>query len=114
MESAMKSIMHLVLAVSVLLLILMFLFPPFMVVDPESGGRVHAALGRYAVWDPPSADYAFRVLYPGAPEFPNPQRLGGFIPRINRVRLISDALAAIAAGSLAIGALRWGSRRIHR
>jgi len=107
----MKTIEHSIVACAALVLLLMFLYPPFMSIDPESGGRVHAALGCHAVWKPPSPEFVFRSLYPDAPELPDAERLAGFVPRINRVRLTVNVLGVALAGSLAIWVLR---RRLSR
>jgi len=80
-------------------IILQFVCPPWMCIDPESGGRVHAALGYHAVWRQPTSEFAFRTLYPTATDLPGAERLADFVPRINRVRLTLSALAlALAAG----------------
>ena len=106
----MKATERSVIAVAALLLLLLFLYPPFMSIDPQSQGRVHAALGHHAIWDPPPPEIAFRALYPNAPELPDAGRLAGLIPRINRVRLTIYALTVGLAGSLAL----WGIGRQRR
>jgi hypothetical protein len=49
----MKAIERSIIAGAALVLLLIFLYPPFMSIDPQSEGRVHAALGHHAIWDPP-------------------------------------------------------------
>ena len=80
-------------AVTAAAVILLFLVPPFMSVDAASGGRVHASLGYHPVWSPPTADAAFRALYPDAHEAPTQVRLADVTPRINRVKLSASAVA---------------------
>jgi hypothetical protein len=110
----MKLIERSIIVCAALVLLLMFLYPPFMSVDPQSEGRVHAALGHGAIWNPPSPESAFRVLYPNAPELPDAGRLAGFKPRVNRVRLALYALAVGLTGSLAVLVVRRQSRRIRQ
>jgi len=102
----MKAIERCIIAGAGLVLLLLFLYPPFMSVDPESGGRVHAALGHHAVWDPPSPEFVFRALYPTAPELPSAERLAGFVPRVNRVRLTIHTLAVLLICGLVVFILR--------
>jgi hypothetical protein len=109
----MKAIERSIIAGAALVLLLLFLYPPFMSVDPQSEGRVHAALGHHAIWDPPPPDFAFRALYPNALELPNAERLAGFMPRVNSVRLTIYTLAVGLAGSLALSVLRRRRRRIR-
>ena len=108
----MKAIERSIFAGAGLVLLLLLLYPPFMSIDPQSEGRVHAPLGHHAIWDPPTPEFAFRALYPSVPELPNAERLTGFVPRVNRVRLTIYVLAVVLAGSLAISVLR-RSRPIH-
>ena len=107
----MKAIERSIIVGGALLLVLMFLFPPFMSIDPESDGAVHAALGHHALWNPPSAEFIFRTFYPSAAELPKPERLAGFVPRINRVQLTVDALAVALVDSLVIWVFRRQRRR---
>ena len=107
----MKAIERSIVGCAAVLLLLMFLFPPFMSIDPESNGRVHAALGRHPVWNPPSAEFVFRTLYPNTAELRRPGRLTGFVPRINKVQLTVDVLAVVLTCSLVTWALRRGRRR---
>ncbi len=100
-----------IIAASALVLLLVFLYPPFMCIDPESNGRVHASLGHHAVWQPPSQEYIFRTLYPSAPGLPNQERLAGFVPRVNRIRLTLYLLAVGLTDIVLLSALR---RRRHR
>ena len=86
-----------ILVLAVVTLVLLFLFPPWMCVDPQSGGRVHSALGHSPLWSPPSRASAFRTLYPGAKDLPDPDRLADFVPTVNRVRLTASA------GGVAVG-----------
>jgi hypothetical protein len=102
----MKAMKRSIIAITAAAILLILLFPPFMCVDAESGGRVHATLGYYPVWNPPSPEVAFRVLYPESREIPSPERLAAVIPRVNRVRLKVTAYAVALAGCLIILALR--------
>lgn len=102
----MKTIERCILAATAITLLLLFLYPPFMSIDPESKGRVHGTLGHHAVWDTPTPEYAFRALYPNARELPNAERLAGFEARINRIRLAIYALTVALIGSLALSMLR--------
>jgi hypothetical protein len=102
-----------IIVVVATVIVLLFLFPPFMCIDAESGGRVHAALGYCPVWNPPSPEIAFRRLYPKTLEAPNPERLAAVLPRINRVRLSTTAFAVAVAGTAVIQALRRRDRRIR-
>jgi hypothetical protein len=89
---------------------LLFLFPPFMSVDAASGGRAHVALGHHPVWKPPSAEAAFRALYPEVGDAPHPVRLADVTPRINRVRLSASAIGVAIVYVLVIE----GRRRLAR
>jgi hypothetical protein len=91
-------------------ILLLFLFPPFMSIDAASGGRVHASLGYHPVWNPPSAEAAFRVLYPDTLGVPTPARLTEVAPRINRVRLSFSAVAVAGVCVLVVE----GRRRLTR
>lgn len=99
-----------ILAVAVALLLL-FLWPPFMCTDAETGGRVHRAIGHYPVWNPPSAETAYYMLYPNTREIPDAQRLNSLTLRVNRVRLMTYAFAIGFACAMARLALRWKSHR---
>ncbi|MBP1596647.1 MAG: hypothetical protein H6Q05_2024 [Acidobacteria bacterium] len=109
----MKTIECLIIVGAALLLLLIFVYPPWMSIDPQSEGRVHAGLGHHAIWNPPSPETIFRALYPNAPELPNAERLAGFTPRVNKVGLTIYALAIGLAGSLAILLIRRLRRRIQ-
>ena len=50
------------LALFVVTVITLFLFPPFFAIDPTSGGRIHASIGFHPVWAPPDQAYAYEVL----------------------------------------------------
>ena len=50
------------LALFVLAIIALFLFPPFFAIDPTSEGRIHAPIGYHPVWAPPDQAYAHEVL----------------------------------------------------
>jgi hypothetical protein len=95
-----------VIGAAVLVLALMVLYPPFMAIDRGSDGRVHAALGRYPIWNATTAEYAFRRLYPDETEIPSPQRLVDFVPRRNRVRLVEGALEVVIAATIVVWVLR--------
>jgi len=107
----MRTMERLIIAGAVCLLLLLFLYPPWMSVDSQSGGRVHAALGHYAIWDPPPPESIFLALYPNARELPNAERLADFRPRINRVRIVIYVLAIVVVCSLSILMLRRRRRR---
>jgi len=95
---------------AVVALVLLLVFPPWMCIDPRSGGRVHAALGHAPLWNPPSPVSAFRTLYPDARELPGPDRLADFAPAVNRVRLTASALA-VALVFVALRVLPLRARR---
>ena len=109
----MKSSELSILAAVVALLVL-FLYPPFMCIDPESGGRVHGTLGHHAIWKTPTPEYAYGALYPNARELPDAERRAGLVPRVNRVRLVIYAFAITLAGGLAQSVLRRQDRRRHQ
>jgi hypothetical protein len=95
----MKLIGSIIPALAATGIVLLFLCPPWMCIDPESEGRVHAALGYHAIWHQPSSEFAFRTLYPDAADLPSAERLADFVPRINRVQFTVSALAlALTAG----------------
>jgi hypothetical protein len=50
------------LALFVLAIIALFLFPPFFAIDPTSEGRIHAPIGYHPVWAPPDQTYAYEIL----------------------------------------------------
>ena len=50
------------LALFVVAIIALFLFPPFFAIDPTSGGLIHTSIGFHPVWAPPDEAYAFEVL----------------------------------------------------
>jgi hypothetical protein len=101
------------IGVSAVVILVMFLVPPFMCVDQLSGGRKHMALGYHTIWHPPSPEFAYHALYPDARDIPNPERLAAVIPRINRVRLAGTVLAFVLALSLTVLMLRRQSRRMR-
>ena len=111
----MNAIERFTFAGAALALILIFLFPPFMCIDPESNGRVHGSLGHHSIWAPPSPEFAFRALYPDARELPDPERLTDFKPKVNVVRLTLDVLTITLAQVLVISILRaLRGRRMRR
>ena len=102
----MKTIERAILTATAITLLLLFLYPPFVCIDPESRGQVHGTLGHHAIWNTPTPEFAFRALYPNARELPNTERLAGFEARINRVRLTIYTLTVALIGSLALSMLR--------
>lgn len=113
----MKKIRNSIIAGAALMLIVMFLHPPFMAIDPASNGRVHGSLGWHAVWNPPSPEFVFRTLYPDAATLPDAIRLADFVPRVNMVLLTLCSLAVVLAAGLSTWALgRRGARvdGLHR
>ncbi len=104
----MKIVDRAILAIAVLALLLVILFPPWMCVDPQSGGRVHAALGHHSLWSPPSPESIFRTLYPDVREVPGAVRLADFNPAVNRVQFTIEACAIV----LAAGSSRYLLRRL--
>jgi hypothetical protein len=75
----------------------MFVFPPYAGMDTESEGRVHAFLGYYPFWDPPTPEDVFHALRQRFPELEelgagandvDSKRLSSFSPLFNRVRLV--------------------------
>ncbi len=80
-------------------IVLLLLYPPWMCMDEESEGRVHAALGYHPIWYQPSSEFAFGALYPDDADLPSAERLADFVPRINRVQFTVSALSlALAVG----------------
>lgn len=99
------------LALFVLAIIALFLFPPFFAIDPASEGRIHAPIGYHPVWAPPDQAYAYEVLVEK-----------GFLPseglevtslevRRNSVLLVFSLLLLLVAVSVAVFLLRTRNRQ---
>lgn len=113
-EGVIKRVDRIVQVLAAAGIVLLFVRPPWMCIDPKSGGGVHAALGYHAVWNQPSSEFAFRILYPNAANLPDAERLADFVPRLNRVRLAVSALVlALAAGASRLMLNRLGGGRRH-
>lgn len=98
------------LALGTFAIALLFAFPPYMVIDQSAPETRHAALGHHLRWQPPTPDAAEAVLRSRSA----PPRAG--VPpsleiRVNRVRLVLEAITVTAAALCALGALRWRQRR---
>ena len=98
----MNRVQKLVLVAEVVLLLVMFIFPPYFGIDRESEGQVHAAMGYYPFWSPPTSSDVFRAL---AEQFPSLQgqeeRLGSFESGLNKVQLTANvAMSLLVTGFL--------------
>jgi len=79
--------------------------PPYFGLVADSGGRLHASLGHYPRWAPPSPEdvcSAIRARQPAAaipavPCPPSPERRLQFVARVNLIRLSSESAGAILA-----------------
>lgn len=86
----------LILAMGLVMAAVLVVRPPYFGMDRASGGRTHAAIGLYWLWDPPSAAEVYARLTQSNPATVAPERLTDFVARINVVRLATK-LAAVAA-----------------
>ncbi len=102
----MKLIRRVILIIAVTATILLCLYPPWMCIDLQSEGRVHAGLGNHAIWHPPSSEFAFRTLYPDVADLPAAERLADFVPRINKVGFTLSAFALALVASISQLVLR--------
>jgi hypothetical protein len=99
-----------VLLIELALLAVMFVFPPYAGIDRESEGRIHAPLGYYPFWSPPTSQDVFHALRERFPSLEVPDadgrtadehRLASFEPIFNKVHLIFNvALSMLATGLL--------------
>ena len=87
-------------------LLLMLLFPPYFGIDTTSQGRVHASLGYYPVWAPPTGADALPVLA-GEAVAPHvaiePQNID---VRMNGVRLVINLIAMVIVVGTGLVVLR--------
>ena len=109
-----------VIVCEVVLLLLMFIFPPYAGIDTESDGRIHAFLGYYPVWDPPSSEDVFHALRQRFPSLGglsasaddvNDARLSSFSPLFNKVRLIFNVTVSLLIIGLLLILLRSKQRK---
>jgi hypothetical protein len=86
----------LVLYIEVVLLLVMFIFPPYFGIDRNSEGQVHAGMGYYPFWSPPSSSDVFQVL---SEQFPSIQgqeeRLDSFESGLNKVLLTFNVVLSL-------------------
>jgi hypothetical protein len=52
-----------ILAVAVVVLLLMVLFPPYFGVYDQPGANLHTSLGMHPIWDPPSLAEAYVAIH---------------------------------------------------
>lgn len=96
-----------VLWVEAAVLSTMLAAPPYFGVERASGGRVHAQLGYFAFWDPPSSVEVCRALrerYSSLPDCEN--RPDAFESRLNKVRLSLNVAASLVAAAALLHLLR--------
>lgn len=96
-----------VLSLEAAVLLAMLAVPPHFGVDRESAGRVHAHLGYFALWNPPTPAEVCRALrerYPSLAECEN--RLGAFDAGVNRVRLLLNASSTVVLSAALLYLLR--------
>ena len=91
-----------VILLEVAVLLILVAIPPYFGVDRDSGGPVHAQLGYFPVWSPPSATEVCRALrerFPSAEDCT--MRPQSFQAKINTVRVAMNALSSlVVAGAL--------------
>lgn len=93
---------RIILGIAAAVLVLMILFPPYFVIDRESGGRAHAFIGYHWIGHPPSAAYAYQKLAGGSPAGVAPERLAALAVRINVVRFASNVVLLALLVALAM------------
>lgn len=99
---------RIILGLAALAFVVMILFPPYFVVDRESGGRSHAFIGYHWIGHPPSAAYACEKLAGSDAGRVEPERLAAFDVRVNFVRFASNAI--VLALLVALAMMRFRSR----
>lgn len=70
---------------------------------PRPDGRLHAALGHYAIWNRVSLEFAFRALHADLADLPSAERPAVCVPGINRLHLTVSALAVVVVSILSEG-----------
>jgi amino acid transporter len=99
------------LVLGTIVLITIFLFPPYFGIDPASQGRIHGPVGFHPAWAPPDQEYVSGVfvadgLIPeGAPEAP------AMDIRVNKVLMVFEIIGLVLLTSAALFALRGRKRR---
>jgi hypothetical protein len=85
-----------VLYVEVVLLLIMFNFPPYFGIDRENERQVHAQMGYYPFWSPPSSTDVFQEL---SEQFPSirgqEERLESFESGLNKVMLTFNVVISL-------------------
>lgn len=91
-----------VLWLETVLLLVMIAVPPYFGIDRESEGRVHAHLGYFALWNPPTSVDAcntLRVRHASLADCAS--RSGAYESGLNKVRLSLNATSSlVVAGAL--------------
>ena len=95
----------------------MFVFPPYAGIDRESDGRIHAFLGYYPFWSPPSSEDVFQFLrqrFPGeldgVAQSIDESRLSSFDPIFNKVRFVFNATLSLLVTTLLLAVFRTGKK----
>jgi hypothetical protein len=74
----------------------MFIFPPYFGIDRENARQVHAQLGYYPFWSPPSSSDVFQAL---SEQFPSirgqEERLESFESGLNKVLLTFNVVLSL-------------------
>ena len=91
-----------VLLIEAAVLLTLVAIPPYFGVDRDSGARIHAPLGYFPVWSPPSATEVCRAL---RERFPSDEdctmRPQSYQASVNKVRIAMNALSSlVVAGAL--------------
>jgi hypothetical protein len=93
-----------VVIIEAVLLVTMFVFPPYAGIDRESDGRIHDSLGYYPFWSPPSSEDVFHALRQRFPDelsegaqSIDDSRLSSFEPIYNKVMQIFNVTLSLLA-----------------
>jgi hypothetical protein len=78
---------RLILTLGIVVLLLMYLFPPYFGIDVESEGAVHGSVGFHPLWRAPNPEYVYEALTSHSPQNVDPARLSSFQSRVNKVML---------------------------
>lgn len=105
---------QIILGIAAAVLVVMILFPPYFVIDRESGGRTHAAIGYHWIGHPPSAVYAYQKLAGGDSAGVAPERLAALAVRVNVVRFGSNVILLALLVALAMMRYRSPGREPRR
>jgi hypothetical protein len=77
-----------IVLLSAIVFIVMVLFPPYAAMKLPKEENVHAFIGYHPIWNPPNAEYAYKVLS-GEPHDPaDGADLSNYIVMFNKVRFI--------------------------